>query len=508
MIPGEPSPADDLRTRTVRGATWSSTTAMGRQALTFGVQIALARVLFPEDFGVAAMVLVISSFGTVIVEGGLGSSLIHHRDLRRDHLATVTAFCAALGLLLAVLIALAGPALVRFYDEPELRTLAVLVALSFGISSLGVVPEAVLARELRFKRLGAIELLAVAVAGAVALTLAHRGHGARSLGWQAVALSGTEVSLLWLAARPPLTPVRRVALSDLSGFGLNLLGVNTLNYWVRNADNVVVGRAFGGPALGVYSRAYAVMLVPVEQLAGAISRVMFPSLAHMGDDVGRVRLAYLRAVRVTALLLVPLAAGLAVCAEEVVLTVLGPRWVGMVPILQVLAALGAVQAVTTTVGWLYTSQGRTDRMLQYSLMASPLIVLSFLLGAWWGSPFRVALSYAAAGLLLTYPSIRMAGGLIGVEFRDVVAAAGPAFLASGAMVGAVLVTRVGVEDWASPAGRLAALAAVGACAYGAALVTVRARALADLADLAPQRLQPAISRLARGWGARVPGSRG
>ena len=168
-------------------------------------------------------------------------------------------------------------------------------------------------------------------------------------------------------------------------FGGNLAGATSIAYWINNADNLLVGVFSGGRSLGIYSRAFTLMQAPLAQVSWAAQRVMFPALTRMHGDVARMRRVYLRAISLIAFVAFPLAVVVAVAAEPVVLTLLGPDWTDAVPILRILAIGGMLQAVATTGSWIFLAQGRTDWMLRWNLVSGPVTIAAFAIGIHWGA---------------------------------------------------------------------------------------------------------------------------
>jgi O-antigen/teichoic acid export membrane protein len=355
-------------------------------------------------------------------------------------------------------------------------------AFSFAATGIFVVPEALLTRELRFATLAAIELSALVAGCVVAIAAAAAGAGPFALAWQAVTVAFVEAVLGLALVRPSLRPFSWGAFADLRRFGLSQLGFNSVNYWMRNADNVIVGHTFGSSALGAYARAYSILLLPVEQLSSAIGRVVFPSLSRMGDDRGRVRDAYLRVVSLTVVVAAPIGAGMALTAEPLVRTLLGDNWLAAIPIVRVLGGLAVIQTLGLSVGWIYQSQGRTDLQLRWGICIAPFVVGSFILGALWGSPLRVATAYAIVSTVLLVPSVQIPGKLVGLTIGDVFTSARPALVGCAAM-GAVVLPFVQLSDALTPPVRLGIAVTLGAATYASALVVQRAAALADLRRL-------------------------
>jgi PST family polysaccharide transporter len=202
---------------------------------------------------------------------------------------------------------------------------------------------------------------------------------------------------------------------------VNLVGFGVVNYWARNADDLMIGRLLGAGALGIYSRAYALMLLPISQVIGVVSDVMFSALSSIKDDRARVKVIYLRAIGVITLLSFPMMTGMFVVAEPFILAVYGAKWIAVVPILQILCLVGLLQSLTNPVGWIYTSQGRTDWMFRWGLFGSSALVIGIVVGALFGSVGSITIGYSLANLLIFYPCIMIPAKLINMSFKEIVA---------------------------------------------------------------------------------------
>jgi PST family polysaccharide transporter len=408
----------DLRARTIGGLGWSAVTQVVRQVLLLGVSVILARMLGPRAIGLMGMVLVFTSFATLFSDLGFGPALVQKPDLEPRHLTTAFWTNLATGLLLMVVIAAAAPLIATFYDEPVLQPVVVAMSCNFLILSLRSVQQALLQKHMEFRQLAIVDISAVAIAGVVAVGMALTGWGIWSLVAQLLLTSIITVVLLWvLSPWKPAFAFDTGALRDMLSFGLNLTGFHALNYWSRHADDLLVGKFLGPSALGIYALAYQWMLLPVSQMSGVITRVMFPALSLIQDDKARVRHAYLYATRIIAFLSFPMMIGLLVVAEPFILAVYGSEWGEATPVLQILCLQGMMQGVGTTVGWIYTSQGRTDVMFRWGIFASTIRVASFVIGLNWGV-IGVATAYVVGGYaILWYPSWKIPGRLIDLTFR-------------------------------------------------------------------------------------------
>lgn len=479
------------RERAVRALAWSVSGQIAARAIGFAFGIALARLLGPREFGLLAMITVLTRFLGSIADLGLEEALVQRRELDEAHRSSVFWAMLAGGALLALGVFAAGPAIARFYGVEELRPLVGLLAATFLVRGASTVPRALVARRLDYRTSTAIECCAAAVGGVCAVLLARRGLGAASLALQRLVCDGLESALLLAASgwRPRLQ-LRRRALAELFGFGVYRAGTRTLVYWSQHVDDLLIGKLLGSGPLGLYTRAFSLMQLPVLSISRAIARPMFPSLALIQDDPERVRSVYLRATGAVALATVPMCLGLVACAEPLVVGVLGPHWREVVPLARVLGVAGLLQGVTSLASSLYLSQGRPDLHLRLHVLQNVATVAGVVAGVRWGV-LGVAAGYTVASVLTGLPILAFAGQLVGLRLAEVWRHVRGVLLAGAAMTLAV----VALGAWAQP--RLSMLAllalqvAAGVAVYGAAIHRLRAQPYLDLADLLRRSLRPA-----------------
>lgn len=455
----------DLKHRTVTGVMWSAGARAVQQFLNFVVTVVIARLLVPEDFGLIAMILVFTGFAMLFVDFGLAAAIVQRKTLDERHLSSAFWMNLGAGLALSGVVAALAPALASIYDEPRLVLLTLVMSSSFLLGSLAIVQSAVLSRAMNFRRLGGIDIGSTLVGGSAAIAAAASGYGVWSLVVQLLVSTLARVALLWALTewRPRLLFDVHAA-RELWRFSANLAGFSGVNYWSRNADNFLIGIFVGPAALGIYGRAYNLMLLPLTQVVGVISRVMFPALSRLQDDPERVKRAYLRAIGIIGLITFPLVAGLLVAAEPFVLALLGPKWRDVIPVLQILCVAGLTQSVGATVNWIYQSQGRTDLLFKWGLATSAITLVAFGIGIVWGV-YGVAIAYVVRTLGLLYFNYAIPGKLIGMSFGDVVHAMRGVLAAALLMAVTVWAVNALLPDW-SPGIVLLIDVVIGVLAYG------------------------------------------
>jgi O-antigen/teichoic acid export membrane protein len=454
-----------LRKSAISGLKWSALSLVGRRGLSILTTIILARLLAPSDFGLVAMAAVVIGFIELFQDLGTAAAVIQRKDPSQALLASMFWLNAGFGLATMAVLYWGSPLAGVFYREPQVTPIMQVLSVSFLLSGLSNLQKSLLERNLEFDKLARIEIGTSLFATLVGVTAAFLGHGAWSLVYQMLAGNFLATPLLWSASRwRPTWEFSWNELRSVMGFSLNLTGANVFNYFARNADKFLIGRFLGSQDLGYYDLAYRLMLYPLQGISAVIGRVMFPLYSRMQDDADQFGRAYLKVASAIALLSFPLMLGLTALAYPFVLTLFGTTWTPVIPLLLILAPLGAVQSIATTIGAIYNAKGRTDWALWWTVGAGVLYVLSFALGLPWGI-LGVSASYATMYLLLTYPTFAIPFSLIGLRVRDLGAVLWQPAACSLAMCAVVSATVVllpaGTPGWLT----LSLLVPLGAAVY-------------------------------------------
>ena len=413
---------DEIKHATISGAKWN----FGKQfcfqtiALVFG--IVLSRLLLPEEFGLLAMVMVFSRFGNIFSDMGLSRALIHKREISPHDTSTVFWATVILGFLLAGLMAALAPSIAWFYEQPELTALVLVIALNFILNSLNIIPRTLLEKGLRFRFLFFIDATATVLSGLIAIGMALNGYGVWSLVAQIMFRTLFISILFWLFHpwRPAAWCSTGPPLGVRPDMACRCWVPSSLNYWVRNADKLLIGRYLGEAELGYYNKPYTLMLFPLANITQVLAKVMFPSLAMIQDNKQLVKSAYLRVVRLVCLTTFPISIGVFVMAEPIILGLYGQQWVGSVEILRVLSLLGISQSVLALNGSIYQSQGATMLQFKWGLLFKLIIISAIVAGLPYGV-MGIAIAYTAASLCITIPNLLVLGRVIPIRLRDVFA---------------------------------------------------------------------------------------
>ena len=444
---------------------WVSASQVGRQVLQVGVTTVLARILVPEDFGLMSLTLLVVGVFALFRDLGTGVTIIRVPNLTMRMTSTLFWANVGLGVLAATGVAVMAPVLGVLFRAPQLVDIVTVSALMFTISSLSIVHQAVLERRMRFRLVAAVELVAASFGAATAIAAAVVGLGVWSLVAQVLVTAMVGTGMYWLVG--DWRPTFEFSWGDLRSvgrFGLGVTGFNVFNYAARNADYALVGATLGSGPLGQYSLAYRVMLYPMQAVSAMIARATYPVYARLQADDAQLRHLYLRVVSMIGLAAFPLVFGVMATSGRLVAVAFGPRWTAAGDVLAVLAPVGLVQVIATTVGSLYQAKGRAGLMLKWGILSGSVTMLAFAIGLNWGI-VGVAGSYLVVTLLLAYPGLAIPYRLIGLSVGEVIAAiARPAICGAAMYVAVAAASRITDEPSGSPVA-LALLVAGGASLY-------------------------------------------
>jgi len=396
---------DDLRGRSVSGAFVTLLAQWLKFALHFGSLLVLARILTPDDYGLVGMVTAVTGFILLFKDLGLATATVQRAEVSHGQVSTLFWVNVALSAAIMALTALLAPAIARFYGEPRLTWITLALAGGFLLGGLAVQHQALLSRQMRFRALALVEISAQAAAVTAALFAAWMGAGYWALVIQQLVLAAWTTGALWIACDwRPRWPARGTGVRPLLRFGGNLTAFGIANYVSRNLDNVLIGRFRGAASLGLYSRAYALLLMPLRQINEPVAQIAVPTLSRLQDQPERYRRYYLNALRLISLVCMPLVALLFVVSREVVLVVLGEQWLGAAGLFSIMAVAAFIQPALNTGGWVYVSLGQTGRMARWGALFTFLYCASFVIGLPWGAR-GVALAYTVAVWALAAPSL-------------------------------------------------------------------------------------------------------
>ena len=381
---------------------------MGAQVVSFLLNVAttivLARMLLPEDYGLIAMVTSFTGFVLIFKDLGLSQAVIQREIITHEEVSMVFWLNIGVSVALGVLISLLGPLLVWFYGEPKLLMISFAYAFVAILGGLSVQHAALLNRQMQFKQLSQVTIIASAASLAVGLLLAYTGLGY----WALVAISVVNVTLqtllFWVYCDwRPSTYLIDHRVKSFLGFGAGVSGFNIINYFARNLDNVLIGR---------------MLMLPITQLRDPLNAVGMPALSALTGDKWKYKHYYRQFLFLLAFFSFPLVSYLFLESHNIILMLLGENWVDASYIFQLLAITALIQPVAGTRGMVMITNGLTKRYFLWGLYNAIAVSIAFVVGILWNGIEGLAIAYALVNYLILVPSLRFCFKHTQVEVSD------------------------------------------------------------------------------------------
>jgi O-antigen/teichoic acid export membrane protein len=387
----------------------STAISLGAQFIKISAQIAgllvLARLIPPADFGLFAIAYAITGFLEIARDGGMVVPLVQAERLTSAQLNNVFWFNAALGTALMSATVAMAPVASRFYRDDRLFFVLCAMSTVFLVTALSTQGRALLRRDMRFATLAKCEVTAFTLSILAAIVSAYNGAGYWALVVQNIAAEVLLGTFIFTAAGwRPGRPVRGAGALRLVKFGGLVMTFEFINYLNQKLDNLIVGRFLGPVALGLYDRAYQLLLLPLFQISYPLSGVVHSSLCRMQADPEQWRTTLRNALLLSTGAGMPIVGYLYGTAESLIPIVLGPQWIGAASVFRALAPAALMMTITIVNGWIFMSLGRARRQLPWSLFTTGVTIAAFFAGLPWGI-IGVAALFSASRVLLLIPTL-------------------------------------------------------------------------------------------------------
>jgi O-antigen/teichoic acid export membrane protein len=429
---------------------WSGLSAVGREASRTVFTIMLARLVGPEAFGIVAQAAVYIGIIGLLLDQGFSSALIQRRTVEPDMPGAIVTVNLAVGAALTALTIAIAPAWASFMSTDALTLVLVVMAPTQLIRAATITPRAMLMRSMQFRKIGIADITSAGAGGALGVLVALLGGSYWAI---VVQIVSTDVVLMLMffavgAGTWPNLHLRR--LKEVAGYSWRAFAAGLLiNSVSRNIDNLLVGRFQGAQALAFYGLAYRLLLLPVQLTCNTIGNVLFPAFSRLAHDLAALRTELARATRALAMLALPTMALVAAAAPQVVPLLFGGQWRPAVPIVQVLAMAGAMQAIyqPSTIP-VVLGLGHAKLNLRYAWLTTFMFTAGIVAGLPFG-PFGVAFGYSVAAGLIVPIEWWIRRHLLHVSMRAQAAILVPALHVAAWAAGGYLLVAVAITgyDW-------------------------------------------------------------
>jgi lipopolysaccharide exporter len=394
-----------IKQKTASGVVWTGIATLSSVIIQFLQLAVLARLLDPSDFGIMAMIMVVIGFANAFADMGVSNAIIHRQNIQPRQLSSLYWLSVLLGISICLIIIVSIPWIAQFFREPRLAVLLLWASIIFIVTPFGQQFQILFQKELQFKYLAIVEILAVIAGSTTAILAALQGKGVLSLVWGQLATSSFRSILLayrgWRSWRPMIFFDIK-GLKEFLGFSIYQMAERSINYVAWNLDKLLVGKMLGSSSLGFYNIAYQLMVRPFMVLNPIMTKVALPVFASIQDDNERLRRGYIKMSQWIALINTPIYLGMLVMADPLIALLLGPKWSPSVAVFQILSGLGILYSLGNPLGSLLLAKGRADLGFWINVLGIIVYSLAVVVGARWDS-IGVAWSLLISDAFLLLP---------------------------------------------------------------------------------------------------------
>jgi O-antigen/teichoic acid export membrane protein len=454
----------------VKNTFWAYLSFIFGHGLTFVATIILARLLAPEQFGLMAFCLITMRYVSTLHTFGMGTALISRRDKIEQAANAAFVFGMGTSLLLFGFAWIIAPAIAAFFQDQRITSLFRALAVSMPISALGLVPQAMIRRSLRFKAKLIPDIGYSLTKGVCSIILASTGFGVWSLVLGQIA--GRIIGVLcnfWVAPWRPTFLFERQVTKDMLTNGSHLISVGLSGTLRNNIDYLFVGRLFGAAALGYYTLAYRIPELVIQNLNVVVGKVALSLLSQLQTDVRRLQSVYFSYIRYIALFTFPAGIGLALTASIFIRTFYTTKWDPAIFPSQCIALALAISSVGLVPGVLYKAINKAKVLNQINLIKLPITIAVLWYAARWGVN-GVAVSQIFLAIFYVTVDSLVVNRILNFQIGNMIKALTPALAGAAAMS----VTLVILMSLVTPSGvaGLILVVMIGIGAYASALVLV------------------------------------
>jgi PST family polysaccharide transporter len=437
-----------LRSKALTGA---SITLVG-QTCAFAIgtvgTIVLARLLTPHDFGLVTMVLAFSLLLQNFGMNGFIEATIQKERIDHAQVSTLYWINVAINFVLMLIFMASAPIIAWFYNEPLLKPIVVVMAISILFGGAATQHQGLLRRNMEFAKVAGVDIAAVLASLGIAIVLAYSGWGYWALvaRWVTAPVVMTAGGWLMCAWRPG-RPTRGTGVRPMLRYAFSTYGNFVLFYFSKTADKVLVGRFLGSQALGAYDRAFQLSAMLPSQLGVPLNSVAMPAFSRLASDPARFRHSYLTVLSILAFICMPVSAIVTLTGRDVTLLLLGPQWESASQLLPIFGLSTGLMLMYFTHAWLHLSLGTPDRWLRWAVIAFIVTMVLLVAGLPFG-PLGVAAAYSLSVYILTVPAIWYGGRPVQLKPSAIVRASWTFFAAA---LGAGLLSWFVANGWDSTA---------------------------------------------------------
>ena len=373
-MPGE------LKLKASSGFFWSAIDILGKQGIQVVINLIIARILLPSDFGLIGMLTIFWGIAQAFVDSGFGTALIQKKNPTLNDYSTVYLFNIFMGIVFYLIIFICAPLIASFYKQPVLIPLTRFLGLNIIINSLSLVQANIFIKRINFKITTLISIIAVTFSGLIGIILAYKNFGVWSLAVQQMISAILTSTLLIINSKwKPSLIFSFESFKSLFKFGSRLLASGILDIIFTNIYNLIIGKSFSANQLGYYTQAQKIESFPTNFIGSSIGRVTFPIFSSIQEDNGKLKRNYRIIIKIISFINFPIMVFLFITSDSLIRVLLTDKWVPSVIFLQLLCIIGLTYPLSGVNLNILNVKGRSDIFFRLEIVKKILIVISIII---------------------------------------------------------------------------------------------------------------------------------
>ncbi len=397
----------NLKNKSMRNAVSIFSSNVSATTITLFSTVIMARLLSPKEFGLLAMVTAFTEFALIFKEIGLGSVTVQRKQTTHEQVSTLFWINSCFGFLIMIVFIAIAPILAWFYRDARILSLCIASSSIFFFGSLAVQHRSLLERQMKFSRLGILNVASTFLSVTIAILAAYKGAGVWSLVFRDISRSVFYTIGVWLFCKwIPGPPRRNTGLRSSLKFGMEFSGSEVIQYLTRSLDRVLLGRFYGAAVLGLYTKALQLSIMPIAQLSFIIWNVGFSPLSTLQSDWVKFLNYFNKMFSVMVFVFFPMIAFFAMNSEDIVKILLGNAWLQATDLFRIFTIAWLTQPIMMAIRLVMISTGKTRRCFIWGVVNSAFMIIAFSIGIFWGSS-GLAYSYSIVSYAMLIVSLKI-----------------------------------------------------------------------------------------------------
>lgn len=411
--------SESLKSKTVKGVGWSFGGSLASYGITFLVGVILARLLSPEEYGLIGIIMIFVTVFDGIIDSGFSNALIRKKNATEQDNNTMFITNLVISFVLFFVMYFSAPLIAHFFGKEQLVPLTRVMSFYLIINAFCLIQRTLLVKEIDFKTITKCQVISAFLSGIVGVGMALAGFGVWSLVGQNLSRILFNTICLWIFRNwKPNFSFSWTSFKDLFGFGWKLMVSGIISSVWGQIYQIVIGKCYSTATLGFYTKAREYVDIVSKYMTGVVQQVSYPALSQIQDEKERLKGGYRRVIKLTVLVIFLLVLGMAACAKQFILVLIGEKWLPCVPLMQLVCFSMAMYPLHAINLNMLQVQGRSDLFLKLEIVKKVIGVLPVLAGIFFNIYWMLIVGFFTGGCIDFWLNSYYSGKFIGYSTKD------------------------------------------------------------------------------------------